>query len=560
MGIVDSSSLWLISRAVLGIVLVYLTQSTARWLYRGYRIRKQVRDVAAQGVPTLPHSWLFGHLIFMGEFRKEHPDDVNIYSMHYWFLNNLERFFPGEETIPPIIYLDLWPVTSSSMILCTHPAVSAQFTQTKSLPKAKISTDFLEPLTQKKDIVSLEGDEWKAWRTRLNPGFSPRNVTALMPELVEEALVFIDGLKGLAGTNGSWGRVFQLEERTMNLTFDVIIRATIDSRLHQQTRGSDTPLKAALLDQLEQMGRVANAARGILHALIPHQSSAVARNNSVMHEFFMPKIQDRISSGTRATGKRTIVDLALKQFDDEGGAKPNAEFLDSLLSNLKTFLFAGHDTTATTICWMFKSLQDNPECLEKLRAEHTSVLGPEIEKAHEIILASPHLLYALPYTLAVIKETLRMYPLAAALREGNPDYFLTVPGSPVRYPTDGFAIWDGAPIIQSRDDLWPRGDEFVPERWLVPEGDPMYPENNAWRPFAMGPRNCIGMELALVELRLVAVLVVRRFDIEEAWSDWDALKGNKGVQPTVDGERLYRVGTGTVHPKDSMPVHIRLRS
>jgi cytochrome P450 len=276
------------------------------------------------------------------------------------------------------------------------------------------------------------------------------------------------------------------------------------------------------------MGRVSNIARGMFHSFNPHGFSAVTKNNNVMRDFFMPRVQDRISSGTQANGKRTIVDLALKQFEVEStakdSAKPDAEFLEKLLSNLKTFLFAGHDTTATTICWMFKSLQDNPKCLEKLRAEHTSVLGPDADKAHEIILESPHLLYALPYTLAVIKETLRMYPLAATLRQGSPDFFLTAPGSPIRYPTDHFAIWDGVAVIQSRTDLWPRGDEFIPDRWLVADGDPLYPPKDAWRPFSMGPRNCIGMELALVELRLVAVLLARRFDIEEAWDEWDALK------------------------------------
>lgn len=294
-----------------------------------------------------------------------------------------------------------------------------------------------------------------------------------------------------------------------------------DLRLHQQTQDVNTPLKSALLNQLEQMGQVQKGLRGFLHLLRPYASSAIAKNNRVMHEFFIPKIQDRLRSGSSNTAKRTIVDLALKQFDEEGGVKPDADFIETLLSNLKIFLFAGHDTTATTICWMFKSLQDYPECLEKLRAEHTSVLGPDVNKAHEVILEAPHLLYALPYTLAVIKETLRLYPLAATVRDGNPDFFLTAPGSSIRYPTDKFALWDGSTIIQTRSDLWPFGDKFIPERWLVAEGDPMYPPKDGWRPFAMGQRNCIGMELALVELRLVAVLAARRFDIEEAWSEWD---------------------------------------
>ncbi|KAF7516103.1 hypothetical protein G7054_g14296 [Neopestalotiopsis clavispora] len=521
----DLSRLWL---AAVGFALAYFAQGTARWLHHGYKLRKTVRDMQAKGAPTLPHSWIFGHLIFMGEFRKDHPEDANIYNMQSWFMDNLERFFPGEETIPPVIYLDLWPLIHNPMLMTTHPAVSAQYTQLKSMPKSRTSIDYLTPLTGNKDIVSVEGEEWKHWRSRLNPGFSPRNITALLPELVEEMLVFMEGLKKLAGKDGAWGEVFQLEEKTTNLTFDIIIRASLDTRLHQQTLGMDTPLKTALLDQLEQMGRMANPARGFLHSFNPFGSFSMAANNKVMRDFFVPNIRKSIQSEVQTVGKKTIVDLALKQFnveaDSKSRAEPDEEFIDVLLANLKAFLFAGHDTTATTLCWMFKSLQDNPSCLEKLRAEHTAVLGPDADQAHEVILKSPHLLYALPYTLAVIKETLRLYPLAATLRDGSPDFFLTAPGSPFKYPTDGFALWDGVPAIQSRADLWVKGSEFFPERWLVTEGDPLYPPKDSWRPFSMGPRNCIGLELALVELRLVAVLMARKFDVQEAWDKWDAKK------------------------------------
>ena len=40
----------------------------------------------------------------------------------------------------------------------------------------------------------------------------------------------------------------------------------------------------------------------------------------------------------------------------------------------------------------------------------------------------------------------------------------------------------------------------------------------------IGPRNCIGMELALTELKLVAVMLYRRFEIREAWEPWDKLQ------------------------------------
>lgn len=225
MEFLEAVDLRLVLRVLGTLAAAYVANSVSKWLYQGYTLRKRVQGLKAQGVSMLPHSWIFGHLLVMGEFRKEHPPDVNIYELFPWLLNNIERFFPGEKVLPPIIYLDIWPA-AAPLMLSTHPAVSAQFTQLTNLPKSKLITNYMKPLTGITDIVSVHGQVWKTWRSRFNPGFSSRNVTALLPELVEEALVFVQGLKKLAGEDGAWGPVFQLEEKTTNLTFDVIVRAT----------------------------------------------------------------------------------------------------------------------------------------------------------------------------------------------------------------------------------------------------------------------------------------------------------------------------------------------
>ncbi|KAL7619606.1 hypothetical protein AAE478_010147 [Parahypoxylon ruwenzoriense] len=339
-------------------------------------------------------------------------------------------------------------------------------------------------------------------------------------------------------------------------------------RLHEQSRESNSPLKAALMDQIRLMGMVTNAARVIPFSRMPWHHAAIIRNNRTMSKALMPQIERKLQSDAGvAYGKTTIVDLAVKYVDkDDPNAckgKPDSIFIDRVIANLKAFIFAGHDTTASTICFMVKLLQDNPDCLAKLRAEHDSVLGPDPDEAMEVLTASPHLLYSLPYTLGVIKETLRLYPLAATVRDSEkfPGFYLTVPGSSTRYPMNGFGPWLSSPGIQRNPDYWPRPNEFLPERWTVAEGDPLYAAKEAWVPFSLGPRNCIGMELAMIELRLVSVLIARTFDIEEAWEKWDQSQGSKATPShIVNGGRLYGIGNGTVHPKDGMPVHLRLRA
>ncbi|KAI0384729.1 cytochrome P450 4V3 [Hypomontagnella monticulosa] len=550
----------------LRVITSLIVALAARFLYQGYTHRSRVRSLKKQGIPILPHSLLFGHLPIFADFRKETPPDVNIYVFHTWLAENYEKYFPGSGSLPPVIYLDLWPLTSS-LAMVTDPAAASQFTVTQSLPKVGIVKEFISTLTSCVDILTTEGQAWKTWRSRFNPGFSQRNLTTMLPEIIEEVAVFVDGLKKLAGDSGSWGPVFQLEEKTTNLTFDIICRATLDMRLHEQSRESDSPLKGALIDQLRLMGIMRNVARGILFGRMPWHDASVARNNNTMRDILLPQIQKKIQSGQYNTHKKTVIDLAIKHFEEDGQNIPTmkldtaAVFIDRLIANLKMFLFAGHDTTAAAICFMFKLLQDNPKSLTKLQEEHDTVLGSDPDKVAEILTKSPYLLNSLPYTLGVIKETLRLYAIAATIREAPPGFCLTASAdASITYPMDGFGLWVSAPCIQRHPSYWPRPDEFLPERWMAPNGDPLYPSSSAWVPFSLGPRNCIGMELAMMELKLVLVMTVRAFDIEEAWLEWDKKQGSRATPShMVKGQRLYQVGTSIAHPKDGMPVHVRMR-
>lgn len=551
--------------AALQLGLVIILYLVVQFLYRGYRIRSTIRSLKAQKIPVASHSLLLGHLPIFGQFRKEHPPDVNIYVFHGWFAENFRRFFPDEEKLPPVVYLDLWPA-DGIYTLVYDPVAGAQFTQVESLPKISFLTRYLTPLTNNKDILSTEGKEWKEWRTTLNPCFSPRNISALLPDLMEEVLVFADGLKEMAGPSGTWGPVFQLEKRTTNLSFDVIARATIDMHLHEQIRAEPSPLQRAMYGQMLAMGEMTHPL-GRLLTMTPWHRARLFKNNKVIEQTLEPQIRKKLNldSDRMSSGKsQTLMDVALLALTTGSSTElppaPDESFVQILISNIKSFIFAGHDTLASTICFMVKCLEDNPECLEALRAEHDSVLGKDVNAAATRLQEAPHILNSLPYTLAVIKETLRIYPLASTMREGQHNFHLTVPGSSIQYPTEGTGLWLSAHWIQTSPDYWPEPSKFRPERWLVEQGHPLRPIKDTWIPFSAGPRNCIGMELALTQLKLVTIFTARTFDIEQAWEKWDKLRGAKATPShLVKGERLYAVGEGAVHPKDGMPIHVRLR-
>lgn len=145
---------------------------------------------------------------------------------HTWLIENCNDYFPGLDYPPPVVYLDLWPV-SESLALVNDPVAASQFTMGQNLPKTSGVREWVRPLTSCIDLLCTEGQIWKAWRSRFSPGFSQRNLTAILPEVIEEANVFVEGLKEMTGKDGAWGSVFQLEKRTTNLTFDIICRAAL---------------------------------------------------------------------------------------------------------------------------------------------------------------------------------------------------------------------------------------------------------------------------------------------------------------------------------------------
>lgn len=290
-------------------------------------------------------------------------------------------------------------------------------------------------------------------------------------------------------------------------------------------------------------------------------------NNRKMKKFLAPLIEEDIARLDRGevSEVKTINYLAIKAFRSEvqqpstttASKTPSVDpkFLDMAISQLKIFIFAGHDTTASTVSFAYSRLYRHPEVLTSTRAEHDQVLGPDTSQALARLTENPNLLNQMPYTSAVIRETLRLYPPGATARVGVPGGFLTDPATGKVYPTEGMTLWSTSFATHRLAEYWVRPDEFLPERWLTRDAaDPLYPRKNAYRPFELGPRNCIGQELAQVEMRAILAMTVRELDIEPAYP---------ANAPEALGEKAYQsmgVGDITGHVKDGFPVRVKLRA
>jgi hypothetical protein len=302
-----------------------------------------------------------------------------------------------------------------------------------------------------------------------------------------------------------------------------------------------------------------NSPRNIMKDVNPFRPLLMWNNNRRIKNFLHPFIEQSILQISAPTkGPKTITDLAVKSYLTElqGGSQSSrldANLIDQVIQNLKIFILAGQDTTASTLSFIYHLLHENPLALAAIRAEHDTVLSPDPSTAAAIITASPQLLNQLPYTSAVIKETLRRFPPVGTIRRGSSSFYITHPETGCRYPTDGFMVFGCSMAEHRLEAFWPRADEFLPERWLAHEGEALHVRKNAFRPFELGPRNCIGQELAQLEMKIILALTVREFDIQSTIP---------AGCPEVLGERVYQSlppGQITGHPKDMMPVTVHLR-
>ena len=301
-----------------------------------------------------------------------------------------------------------------------------------------------------------------------------------------------------------------------------------------------------------------------LHQLNPLNAILRWRNKRAIDRYISLELENSHErrafdeSDTFKSG-RSIIDLALNGYLAQNAAIGSLDptFKKFALNQVILFIFAGHDTTSSTICYILYLLSTNPSTLQKLRNEHDAIFGKNTSEVASQLKEKPHLLYQLPYTSAVIRETLRLFPAASSTRSGEPGFEVSAQG--MRFPTDGFLVWSLHQTLHRDPDVWASPNEFLPERWLASPGDPLYPLKDAWRPFEFGPRNCLGQELATLELRVVMVMVVRNFDIVEAYEEWDRRKGAKTKRArTIAGERAYQAKMQ--HPSEGFPCRISVRA
>ncbi|EFX01803.1 cytochrome p450 monooxygenase [Grosmannia clavigera kw1407] len=188
--------------------------------------------------------------------------------------------------------------------------------------------------------------------------------------------------------------------------------------------------------------------------------------------------------------------------------------LACLTTNASLLVLAGSGTTATLLSGVTYLLLNNPQSMAKLAAEVRSSFSSE----EEITLLSVN---KLTYMLACLNEALRCYPpVVFGLPRVVPKGGSNIAGHFVPQGTV-VACWQWA--MNHMPENWEDPWKYSPERFL--EDNPNTRDRlEAMQPFSVGPRNCLGRNLAYAEMRLILARIIFNFDLQLADPDFDWLK------------------------------------
>lgn len=378
---------------------------------------------------------------------------------------------------------------SNTFYLVTDPELAREVlvAQAAAFPKDERDIKILSRLVGL-GLVTTNGEAHKRQRRLAQPAFHSKRIEAYAGTMVDYTEAMLD----------EWddGQEFDAAEAMRELTLYIVARTLF---------GAD---RAAMRATAERVG----GAIHVLQAIADHEFQAPfvlpvwlpttmnrdrRRAVSTLYETIDHLIAERRASGAADTGD--LLSMLLLSTDESGDAFSDGEVRDQLV----TFFVAGHETTSNALTWTWALLSQHPAVEARLHDEVDAALG-----GRRPALAD---LPRLPYTLQVIKESMRLYPPAWTLNIRRAAADTTLGGHAIRR---GDLIWIAPFAMHRRPAYFPDPERFDPDRW-TPEREKALPRY-AYMPFGGGPRVCIGNGFAMMEAQLIVAAVARRFRLRLA--------------------------------------------
>jgi cytochrome P450 family 110 len=382
-------------------------------------------------------------------------------------------------------YGDIFTMTlgslETSVIIGNPQAVQDIFSQDSKFDQGR-GNEIAEPLIGRNSLMLLDGDRHRRERKLLMPPFHGERLQTYTEQICTIA-------KQVAG---QWqvGQPFVARSAMQQISLEVILQVVFglsQGNRYQQLKPlltewldmTDSPLRSSIL-----FFRFLQRDWG---AWSPW--GRMKQRQRQVHDLLQAEIEERRTQGNE--GQSDVLSLMMAARDENGQAMSDAELRDELVS----MLFAGHETTASSLAWAFYQIHRQPTVHQTLLEELDSIgKDPGATKVTQI-----------PYLNAVCQETLRMYPVL-------PVIFPRITQSPIKIAGHWFEsdtkIYLSNYLVHYREDLYPNAQQFKPERFLERQYSAF-----EYFPFGGGNRRCLGYALAQLEMKLVLATILSRYQL-----------------------------------------------
>ena len=351
-------------------------------------------------------------------------------------------------------------------------------------------------------LVSSEGDDWKRQRKLLQPMFGPKTVQQFFDNMLNATIEMMESWESKFGD----GKVFDVAREMDKLTLRNAGEALFSEGFQEQS------------ERIGHWNELINYYCGkpplpiVRSWWFPSRLNLkVKQTLREFHEFIDQMIEKRRGSGSQ----NDLLSILLNaRHEDDGTPLKDLEIREQVLG----MILAGHETTASALAWIFYELNQNQAVLRKLQKEIDSVLNDRLPTISDLA--------KLKYTRMVIDESLRLHP-PFWFENRNPKQDVEIGGEII--PKGSLVIFTRH-TLHRHSKFWNEPLKFDPERQDLDN-----PENArstyAQVPWGGGPRICIGMHFALMELILIVATIIQRYELPLSATNKHKMAANMTMFP-----------------------------
>ena len=331
-------------------------------------------------------------------------------------------------------------------------------------------------------LLTSEGDFHRKQRRLSSPAFAHRRIVSYAAPMADAAERVQAGWKT--------GQTIDVSHEMMRLTLGIVGKTLFD--VESLENDADT-LGKSLTSIMHYFIRIVRSPIRLASTTVPpwerEARRAITHLDSTIYGMIEERRREKSDTGD-------LLSMLILAHDPEGDDSDSGMENQQIRDEVMTLFLAGHETTANALAWTWYLLAKNPSIYARLQGEVDTVLQGRTP-THED-------LERLPYTLQVLKESMRIYPPVYALtRQAMTETQIAGHRIPAK------AIVLSSPyLLHRRPDYFPNPDVFAPDRWTddFERTRPRY----AYLPFGGGPRICIGAAFAQMEGQLLLATLAQR--------------------------------------------------